>query len=255
MPYCNFRVVIPTGAEKLTTMAERIIVKHEAEGVNSPLNLINMSEMKDLTLLARAKDSEAITLTADKEIAFQQRDNTIGLGGEEKTVIYYVKSSRDILMGYYKGSETMLGDHGFEIRQKKGHIKVGIPSNVGKIIELAGLILAKHAADGANSPIKGLDIADFTDKYNYALAQHELATKLNRDKIACFAERNRLLGIGTKQLTTTRGTVRFYMTSARDILLGLYKGSEVELDLWGFNYHDRKRHKHQEVLPDAEPPT
>lgn len=237
----DIRIVIPIIPDNLIYLAEKIIVKHESDAENSPLGILNMADMKAQTLIARAKDTEAEMLNRNKEKAFEARDNALVNSGIP-TVDYYVKASRDILLGYYKGSETMLGDHGFEVRQSSGKIKIFIPASAKQLIELAGLILAKHNADGENSALRWMNIADFTEKYTVALTQQETATKLNRDKIAAYAERNRVLGIALKQLSTTKGTVRFYVSQVRDVLLGLHKGNEFGLGDWGFTVHHGRKH-------------
>ena len=91
-------------------------------------------------------------------------------------------------------------------------------------------ILAKHTADGATSPLAGLDVADFTAKVSSADTENQSATKLRRD--AEKATQNRDLALGGD--SAPKGSVAFYVRSARDILLGLNKGSEQRLGDWSF---------------------
>ena len=47
-------------------------------------------------------------------------------------------------------------------------------------------------------------------------------------------KRNKTLGIARDQASTTEGTLLFYLSSIRDVLLGKYKGKEQSLGEWGF---------------------
>ena len=108
--------------------------------------------------------------------------------------------------------------------------RVKIPKNKDAAIKLAQSILQKHQADGAASPLAALNIADMTAKTGAADTQNQLSAKLYRD--AETATQNCDLAVGTD--FTTPGTVNYYNTSARDLLLGIYKGNEQKLGDWGF---------------------
>jgi len=236
MPNPNFRVTIFDNAQELIGLAERIIAKHVLDGAASVLTALNMGDMNTKTTFAKTKDILAAQLNRNKETAFETRDIAIGdATGTAGTLIFYLTSARDILLGIYKGKEQKLGDHGFEVNTSDGNLAVEIPANALKLITLASLVINKHALDGAASPIKGLDMADFTTKRNTADTQHKLATQLNRDKEKAFAERDHALGIAKDKKTSTDGTAKFYITSVRDVLLGLNKGKEFNLGDWGFD--------------------
>src|SRR5690606_35677675 len=73
-----------------------------------------------LYTLAQTKDDLAEKYKRDKESAFFLRNQLIGLAkGQTRstpnTLLNFIVSSRDILLGYYKGSEQLLGDWGFEV--------------------------------------------------------------------------------------------------------------------------------------------
>lgn len=236
MPNPNFSVTIPDNAQELIGLSERVVAKHALDGANSVLSAINMADMQAKTTLAKIKDGQQGQLNRDKETAFETRDIALGdETGTEGTVIFYVTSARDILLGIYKGKEHKLGDHGFEVNKSSGNVSVEIPSNAKALIDLAKLIITKHNNDGAASPIKGLDMADFSGKNQTAEAQHTLATQLNRDKEKATGERDHALGIAAGQKVSTEGTVKFYVTSCRDVLLGLNKGKEFNLGDWGYD--------------------
>ena len=108
--------------------------------------------------------------------------------------------------------------------------RVNIPKNPDALIALAQSITEKHTADGANSPLAGLNMADFTAKTTTADTQNQTSAKLYRD--AETATENRDLALGYDK--STAGSVNYYIAAARDILLGVYKGNEQRLGDWGF---------------------
>jgi len=236
MPNQNFSVTIPVNPQELIGLSERTLTKHAADGANSVLSALDMADMQAKTTLAKIRDAQAGQLNRDKETAFEARDLALGDDtGTEGTVIFYVTSARDILLGIYKGKEHKLGDWGFEVNSSSGSVSVEIPANVEKLIALAVLIINKHINDGGASSIKGLNMADFNAKKNTADAQHKLATQLSRDKEKANGERDHALGIAAGQKLSDQGTVKFYVASARDVLLGLNKGKEYNLGDWGYD--------------------
>jgi len=108
--------------------------------------------------------------------------------------------------------------------------RVNIPRNPDDLIALAKSIGAKHAADAAASPLAALNMADLGAKAATADTQNLASAKAYRD--GELATQNRDLALGADK--TTQGTVNYYVSSVRDVLLGLYKGNEQKLGEWGF---------------------
>jgi len=236
----NFSVTIPINPDELIGLSQRNLAKHALDGAGSPLNALDMGDMQGKTIAANTLNISAKQLNRDKEQAFESRDIALGIdvsqeAGIPGTVDFYLKSSRDVLLGINKGKEQKLGEHGFEVDKSDGNTSVFIPTQAPEMIALAKLILAKHTLDGAGSVLNVLSMADFSAKYILADAQHTLATKLNRDKETAVRDRDTILGIAVGQKITTAGTVRFYVASVRDVLLGVKKGSEQHLGDWGFD--------------------
>ena len=101
-------------------------------------------------------------------------------------------------------------------------------------IKLAKAIKAKHTADGAASPLSGLNMADFSAKTTTADTENLNSEKLKRD--AEKATQNRDAALGGE--TAAKGTVEYYLRSVRDVLAGLNKGNEKKLGDWGFEVDD-----------------
>ena len=234
------RVYIPDNPKLLCELSDRIILKHETDALLSPLKILDMDHMKSQTIYGSAQHVLAGQLNRDKEEAFYKRDYALGIVREQDlsmpgTVIYYIASARDILLGFYKAVTPSLGEWGFEVDRSGGGIKIIMPRNAGKLIDLANLILAKNTEEGADSPISGLNIVDFTAKNVLAEEQHILANNLSREKETAIYERDKTLGLAKNKNLIVKGTVRYYVIQVRDVLLGLNKGSEHLLGNWGFD--------------------
>ena len=108
--------------------------------------------------------------------------------------------------------------------------RVNIPKNPDQLIQLAQSIGAKHTADAAGSPLGGLDMADLAGKTATADTENKKAARSYRDGVTATQNRDNALGTDN----AVKGTVASYVRSARDILLGIHKGTEQKLGDWGF---------------------
>lgn len=115
--------------------------------------------------------------------------------------------------------------------------RINIPRNPDELIALAKSITDKHTADGAGSPLAGLEMADMVTKTTTADTENKTATKLYRD--AEKATQNRDNALGSEN--PVKGTVNHYVRSVRDVLAGLYKGNEQKLGDWGFEVDSSAR--------------
>jgi hypothetical protein len=115
-------------------------------------------------------------------------------------------------------------------------MKVNIPGNPDDLIKLAKLVFKKHDDLGAASPLSGIDgIEDFGPQTTTSDEQNIAAKALAKQAEEATQLRDLALG-QSGQLR--EGTVRFFVTSARDILLGTNKGKERKLGDWGFDVSD-----------------
>jgi len=123
------------------------------------------------------------------------------------------------------------------------NLRIKIPKKAPDLIELAKLILAKHAADGASSVLNSIDMTDFANKSATADTEHKRMTKLKRDSEIATENRNLALGFSKGQGSEPDGSVVFFTKTCRDILKGIYKGREHELGDWGFEVNTTPKHK------------
>ena len=114
--------------------------------------------------------------------------------------------------------------------------KVEIPVHKpDELINSGGDVLKKHVQLGEKSPLNGLDMATFERNLNDAIAKRAEAKKLHDQAELLNQQAGLSLGTDSSQNTKTPGTVYSTLTSARDILLGTYKGQEKKLSEWGFD--------------------
>ena len=113
------------------------------------------------------------------------------------------------------------------------NFRIAIPGNPEDLIKLGMKLKEKHLALGADSPIKGVkDLDLFAGKLTTADTKNELSKQLYRDAERATQDRDLSLGhVGQLR----EQTVRYWVTAARDVLLGLNKGNEQALGVWGFS--------------------
>lgn len=129
------------------------------------------------------------------------------------------------------------------------NLRVVVPRNSKELVRLITQVLEKHAADGAKSPLNGLDMKAFAAQAKIASAALDKSEKLRKESEKAMEERNLSLGIARGQ-RITEGTAIYFVTSVRDMLLGLYKGKEHQLTDWGFEVNTSPRTKKDEEPPD-----
>ncbi len=237
----TYRVIIPTSADKLLVLANNILAKHTADDTASPLLMLDMADLSTKVTDANALQTKALELRRQSEEATEQRNLFLGIAGIQNsvtpnTLLYYATAIREMLKGSLRGEERKMGDWGFEVNsstQSKGY-RVPISRNAVKLLTLSGTILAKHTADAASSPLQVFDMADMESLHTQAEAANTLALQLRRDSESTTQDRNLLLGKAKGQSRRTKGTILFYITAARQILSGIYRGREQTLGEWGF---------------------
>jgi hypothetical protein len=114
----------------------------------------------------------------------------------------------------------------------KNTFSVDVPTNPDDLIALAAKLLAKDTALGANSPFKNIkNWSAFAALNGTADTNNTASNTLYQQAVEATQTRDNALG-QTGQLR--EDTVRWFVTSARDILLGLNKGNEQQLGEYGF---------------------
>lgn len=128
------------------------------------------------------------------------------------------------------------------------NFSVVVPYNTDKLLALTTKVLQKHEQDGAASLIPLTLIAPLQQLTSVARAEYDHQNDLTRQSEKYNEERDLILGTHSTQNAYSAGTVRYYVTSARDILLGHFRGNERSLGDWGFTVNSPKG-KVQIVMP------
>ena len=114
----------------------------------------------------------------------------------------------------------------------KQTFSIDIPSNPDELIILAKAVLAKDTALGASSPFKNIkNWATFVALNTTADTSNNDSKKYAQMSVEATQARDLILG-ATGQMKDN--TTRWFVTSARDVLLGLNKGSEQQLGEYGY---------------------
>ena len=95
-------------------------------------------------------------------------------------------------------------------------------------------MLEKHKALGDASPLNSLDMVKYEKNLTSGRANRQKAKSLHNDGERLNQQAALNLGVDKTQNINTPGTVYSTRASARDILLGIYKGQEKQLAEWGF---------------------
>lgn len=237
----NYRVVIPTKPDDILTLSNNIIAKHTTDGATSPLQLIDMDDFAAKVAAVTPIHLRVEELRRQSEIATEQRNLLLGIQRGQTlktpgTLYFYVGAIRTMLQGLYYGQARKLGDWGFTVDSggQAFQGKVQLRRNADFLLKLCGLILAKHTADGVDSPLQAFDITDMGDKYTQAQSLHDQALQIRRDVEKNAEQRNQIMGIAPKQSRRAKGLLLFYIASARTVLAGIYTGNEQTLGDWGF---------------------
>jgi hypothetical protein len=115
----------------------------------------------------------------------------------------------------------------------KQNYRVDVPISPNDLIALAKRILAKDTALADDSPVKNIkDWAQFQNVTTTADTNNNQSNDLYRKAEEATQNRDNALG-HTGQLKPS--TVRYFVTAARDVLLGINKGNEQALGEWGFD--------------------
>lgn len=113
-------VIIPGNSTQIVKLAKSIVAKHVADGVASPLPAANLTQLQTLLTDADTSLSVSKKLYRSAEKATQKRNKLLGIArGQntqtENTLLFFLISFRDFLLGLHRGAEQTLGDWGYTV--------------------------------------------------------------------------------------------------------------------------------------------
>jgi len=103
-----------------------------------------------------------------------------------------------------------------------------------QILQLMTAVQEKHAEEGVNSPLTGVDMEAFGTAITSAKQKRAEAAKLEAKAQALYAEAHTMMGIAKGQTSKTEGTLYYNLCKIRDLLLIIHRNNENNLEPWGF---------------------
>jgi hypothetical protein len=115
------RVIIPYSPDKLTRLAKLIIKKHEADDLDSILDADMMIALTTQVEYAEEQLDLANAIEKLRKSIVEERNNAFGRGKKQSsttpgTLLYYVCSARDKLLGSFRNSVMQLGLWGYQVQ-------------------------------------------------------------------------------------------------------------------------------------------
>ena len=111
-------------------------------------------------------------------------------------------------------------------------VRIPIPTNPEKILDLAGQVASKHKVDKTNSLLKNMADYDWdqvSTQITYAKDKHREAEEYRRKMEESYKERDRHLPAITEAVKATR-----------DMLKGTFMKNPRKLGDWGYTVNDAK---------------
>ena len=106
----NARIPLPTSQSELIGLAGAIKTEHDEQGKASPLIVLDWEE--NGPLITEAVQTDAKIKSLEKEIGILTERRSILADGP---VVEFVRASRDVLAGKFRGQFRKLADFGFEV--------------------------------------------------------------------------------------------------------------------------------------------
>ena len=250
MPKRNVRVTIPIHTpEKMITLGDAIIARHEELGDDSPL----LDPIVDMVLFVEKFGSFKTDhdLAGDKDglsqAATQEADIALGIDegqdSETEGTIYFIMTAIIArLLLVHKGKEEQLSTYGLNVvmDEVRGRVTVRVdlpitePEKMRTIIEN---VLQRHSDLGDDSPLNvpETDMEALATLQTTNLNKRKEAKKLDGESQAAMDEARIALGTAKGQTVRTKDTVYFLITAIRDKLLGVHRLHEEQLSTYGFN--------------------
>ncbi len=245
----DVRVDIPIGSiDKSVVLADAILAKHIAMGVNSPLTgQVDMTVFGTVITDIKASRTPAISDGRQKEAWNEEALRIIGIGKGQSlqdsgTVYWYINKVHHFFIFKFKGNEEQASLWGFNVvvTQTRGRRNVSFNVPYGSpdgLLELATAIVNKHTTDGAGTifPSALLDMVAMAARINTAQQLRDDAKTSDENKQAANELARNLCGYGAGQTSETYGTLYYDLTQVRDLLLVVHSLNPEQISLWGFN--------------------
>ncbi len=242
----NIRVSLETGSpDSMIGLSEAITEQHETyAGEESPLHHQGMEGFKKTTVRAKETLKESRKLHGHAEGLTLQAYTIMGVAKGQTiqtpdTLYFDVDVIRGVLLSEHNDDEEAIEDYGFNVLmgETKGRtdISIEIPANrYNDFLDLCEAITEQHESLAAESPLHHLDMDGFKKKTIEGRATLKEARKHHKKAQGLTLRALSLIGIAKGQTSRTKSTLYYTIDIIRGILLKKFKGSEEDLEEWGF---------------------
>ena len=281
------RIPLPSKVTDVLALTTSVLAKHVADGANSPLiNFVDTNALSAKLPIAQAAEAQRASLFVQAKQHTEARDRALGLhptqtSATPNTALFEVHKTLSIVQGAFRDSYNTWGLWGFDVKTssrivwksaagkivKAGtagaiahHTKpaprVAIPENALELITLGKAIVAKHIADGANSPLTNfVDTATLAAKLQTAETEHLLSLQVHRDAETARAKRDiAIWGSDTTHTATVAGSIIRELTKAQKGLSVIFSDDLHRLGDWGFTVNAAASHTTPATPPTPTPP-
>ena len=279
---------MPKNVADIMFLTTSVLSKHVADGATSPLpNFADMNALAAKLQIAQTSEAQRLALFAQAKHHTEARDVALGkyssaTPAAQGTVLFEVRHALAVLKGAYPISPTSWALWGFDVvtssrtvwKNAAGNIvpsgtagatahstkhvaKVVLPKKDLTLIALAKAIIAKHIADGANSPLTNfVDTATLQAKLQIAESENILSLQLHRDAETARSLRDvAIWGDADAQTTKVAGSIMHELTNAAQGLAVIYKTNLHLLGAWGFTVNAATSPTTPATPPTPTPPS
>lgn len=256
----NIRVKLPTGSpDSMIGLSEAITEQHESysspepspapsataePAEESPLHHLDMDGFKKTTTRAKEMLKESRKLHSHAEGLTMQAYTIMGFAHGQTiqtpgTLYFDMDVIRGVLLSHHKEDEEAIEDYGFNVLvgETNGRTDIGIeiPANrFNDFLTLCDSVVEQHESLGEASPLHHLDMKAFKEKTTKAKSILKEARKHHKKAQKFHMRSLVLIGTDKGQTSRTKGTLYYTLDVIRTILLKKFKGTEEDLEEWGF---------------------
>ena len=233
------KVSVPLEYHPLLNLAEKVLAKHRVtEGKTNVFPAPIMDSLAE-TLDQVYATNDKIALIETKIKTNEDRYMaTLGLSESQNpdadSVYRVVADIRKAVLDIYDQNENSLTQYGYRVKVLEDGTGITIPNTPKGLNQLTLQILKRANLEGEYCEIPAELVERLRKTTGTAEAILEKGKQLQQAHKAALQYRDSLVGIVRGQHHKTPNTLRFYLISARDILMRMYRENPQELLNLGF---------------------
>lgn len=205
-------------------------------------NEFNMDDFRKQTHNSDETLTNAYLTQGNGESETQKAYELLGIYKDQNlstldTVLNDMNRIKSVLTGHYFNTPEMIQKFGFIVNKGKSSTpNIKLPKrSINMFLPAVKKTIKRHEELGDKSPLANFDMKKFTTRVIQAEEHLAKARDLHDDAEELFDEAIKSMGFHKDQNVNTKGTLYYTLASIRDFLLFKFKGTEEELEKWGFN--------------------